>query len=333
MRNRPVGKDFLQPLHALAFIALRLPPRGKVNAFTSACANLLAAPFVPMKSIRLLASLLVLTALGLIGMGVWVTQLQSQHSADAKALADQANANARQIDKLNAAHDQAIANQQASHEAAIKSLTDDFEKKLDALHADQQKKMATAFKEFESIFDGNKKTIDYINALESRVKAGQAVSKAEVEKLAIIATGISFLQKEYQKPFQDFTQLVDYLANQASKTTTKAEAGFFKRLFSREYRDAQRDYERNEATRQAFADAQAKFTTVYASAQKRMSEVQTIGDSQVKKLYALLEDKSNANTEDLSKFFDQARQALKTHQDVLDFAPDKLPDQPNKPQP
>ena len=67
----------------------------------------------------------------------------------------------------------------------------DFEKRIDSLRKDQQTKMATAFREFESIFDGNKKTIDYINALESRVKAGQGVSKAEVEKLAVIATGIA----------------------------------------------------------------------------------------------------------------------------------------------
>ena len=60
------------------------------------------------------------------------------------------------------------------------------------LRSDQRKQMATAFKEFENIFEGNRRTIDYIDALETKVKAGQGVSKAEVEKLSLIATGISF---------------------------------------------------------------------------------------------------------------------------------------------
>jgi hypothetical protein len=45
------------------------------------------------------------------------------------------------------------------------------------------------------------------------------------------------------------------------------------------------------------------------------------------------EDKEKANAEDLSDFFNKARQALRTHQDVLDFQPDKIPDLPVKPQP
>ena len=56
-------------------------------------------------------------------------------------------------------------------------------------------------------------------------------------------------------------------------------------------------------------------------------------ETYTKKLYALIDEKQDANREDLSKFFDQARQALKTHQDVLDFQPEKLPDLPAKPQP
>jgi hypothetical protein len=64
-----------------------------------------------------------------------------------------------------------------------------------------------------------------------------------------------------------------------------------------------------------------------------MAAVGLNGDQYVKKLYALIDDKNQANAEDLTKFFDQARQALRTHQDVLDFQPDKVPDLPVKPQP
>lgn len=284
---------------------------------------------------KILPILLGVAVLGLAGLGFQCWQSSQQHQADLKAIADLKDSNARAIERLKADHEQVLAARQAEHERLFKTMSDDFEKKFDALRKDQQNKMATAFREFESIFDGNKKTIDYINALETKVKSGQSVSKAEVEQLAVIATGISFLQKEYQKPFQEFHQLEDFLSKQAATNKVKPESnfGFFKRMFNKEFREAEKEYYRSEGARQAFTEAQSKFSSVYGSAQKKMAAVGLNGDEYVKKLYALIDDKQKANAEDLTKFFDQARQALRTHQDVLDFQPDKVPDLPVKPQP
>jgi hypothetical protein len=280
-----------------------------------------------MNSIKTLAILLILAVLGLIGGAVWVNQLAAQHAAEIATLkAEHAN----KIAELSHRHEQAFADQQSQHEHVVQTLTGDYEKKLDELRRDQQTKMANAFKEFESIFDGNKKTIDYINALETRVKAGQAVSKTEVEKLAVIATGISFLQKEYQKPFQEFRELESYFSKQATTNPVKPESnfGFFKRMFSKEFRESEKEYYRTEGARKAFTEAQSKFGTVYAAAQKQMAAVGLNGEAEMKKLYALMDDKNHVNAEDLSAFFDKARSALRTHQEVLDFAPEKLPDAP-----
>lgn len=289
-----------------------------------------------MKTTKILTALLAVSVLSLIGLGVWIARLNEQHRhalADQKLTMEQAHQAA--IDSLTTRNEQVLAARQAEQERVIKALNEDFEKRIDSLRKDQQNKMASAFREFESIFDGNKKTIDYINALESRVKAGQGVSKAEVEKLAVIATGISFLQKEYQKPFQEFHELESFLSKQAAMSQTKPESnfGFFKRMFNKEFREAEKEYYRNEGARMAFTEAKGKFSTVYTAAQKQMASVGLNGDQYVKKLYALIDDKNKANTEDLSDFFDQARKALKTHQDVLDFQPEKLPDLPVKPQP
>jgi len=285
-----------------------------------------------MNATKILAILLGLAAMGLIALGIQIPQINQQHRS---AIADLTEANARTIERLKADQEQLMASQQSEHERVVKTMSEDFEKKIDALRKDQQTKMATAFREFESIFDGNKKTIDYINALESRVKAGQSVSKAEVEKLAVIATGINFLQKEYQKPFQEFHQLEDFLSKQAATSKVKPESSFglFKRMFNKEFREAEKEYYRSEGARQAYTQAQSKFSTVYSEAQRKMAAVGLNGDQYVKKLYALIDDKNQANAEDLTKFFDQARQALRTHQDVLDFQPDKVPELPVKPQP
>ena len=104
-------------------------------------------------------------------------------------------------------------------------------------------------------------------------------------------------------------------------------------MFNKSYREAEQEYYRNEGARQAFVDARSKFDVVYSAAQKQMAGVSINADAYTKKLYALIDEKQDANREDLSAFFDQARQALKTHQEVLDFQPEKLPDLPAKPQP
>ena len=58
-----------------------------------------------------------------------------------------------------------------------------------------------------------------------------------------------------------------------------------------------------------------------------MAAVNLDTDKHLQKLYALIDEKQQANAEDLSSFFDQARKALRTHQDMLKFEPEqpKLP--------
>jgi hypothetical protein len=286
-----------------------------------------------MKNPRTLLILLSVAVAGIIGLAVWFSMTLDSHKMELVALRD---AHSRAESELADKHAAALNQMAAEHDATVKSLTADFEAKLDGLQKNQREQMASAFKEFENIFDGNKRTIDYINALESKVKAGQAVSKGEVEKLALIATGISFLQKEYQKPFTEFRALEDYLAKQAAtapQAKPQSSFGFFKRMFDKDFREAEKEYYRNEGARQAFTSAQQKFSSVYSQAQSQMAAVSLNGDAQVKKLYQLIEDKSAANQEDLSQFFDQARKALKTHQEVLDFAPTPRPDTGLKVQP
>jgi hypothetical protein len=279
-----------------------------------------------MKSPKILAALLCFLVACLAGLGLWIRRIDADHAV---AMSESRAVQQREIAKLNSELAESLTSQQAKHDEVVKLLTSDYEGKLDGLRREQQTKMASAFKEFESIFDGNKKTIDYINALESRIKAGQSVSKAEVEKLAVIATGLNFLKKEYQKPFQEFRELESFLAKQSKggeAVKPTAGFGFFKRMFNKDYREAEKEFYRNEGAKEAFAEAQGKFNSVYAKAQKQMSQVGIDGDQFTKKIYDLMDDKKNASAEDLTKFFDGARQALKTHQEVLDFSPEKLPE-------
>jgi hypothetical protein len=274
-----------------------------------------------MNALKIVIAILTLIAAGL-GAGIW--KQNSAHVAEIESLA------ARHAADLSAKHAEmqsALAAQSDQHQRDIYALNADYEKKLAELQQSQRSQVASAYKEFENIFEGNKKTIDYINLLEDKMKAGQTISKAEVERLAIITTGIGYLQKQYQKPLEQFTELAGYFEKQSALQPEKPRGNFFRRVFSKEYKEAERQFNREEGMKQAYEQAQSKFSTVYASAQRQMASVNLDADAQVKKLYALIEDKQQTNKEDLGSFFDQARKALKTHQDVLKFEPENLPAQ------
>ncbi len=280
-----------------------------------------------MNALKIVIAVLALTAAGL-GFGLW--SQNAEHQAETQRL------KARHTEELadkHAAMQDALAAQSDAHQKSIQTLNEEHEKKLADIQQSQRNQMAGAYKEFENIFDGNKKTLDYINLLEDKMKAGQTISKAEVERLAVITTGIGYLQKQYQKPLEQFSELATYFERQAQLQPEKPKGNFFRRVFSRQYKDAEREFIRSEGMKQAYEQAQTNFTAVYSSAQKQMAAVTIDADAQLKKLYSLIEDKQQANKEDLTSFFDQARRALKTHQDVLKFEPENLPAQPTVPRP
>jgi hypothetical protein len=280
-----------------------------------------------MKTAKLFIILFVLALLGCAGLGYTLWQTHNEHRAMLERLAI---AHDRALNEKEDQMQQALGEQTERHEQRIQAMTQDFESKLDALRIDQRKQIAAAYKEFENIFEGNRQTIEYINLLEGKVRQGQQLSKNEVEKLTVITTGLGYLQKQYQKPLQEFTELEAYFDRQAARQPTtdkpKTTFGFFKRTFSKNFREAEKQYYREEGQRQAFEQAQQEFGRVYASAQQAMQAVNLNADEQVKKLYGLIEEKDNANQTDLAEFFNKARQALRTHQNVLQFEPDtRLP--------
>jgi hypothetical protein len=219
-----------------------------------------------------LKAILIVIIFGLGGFA-WKTLMDKQ-----AVEADFARLEASQMQALKdkqAETQKALAAQAEQHQRAIQQLSVDHEAKLDELRAAQREKMAEAYTEFENIFEGNKKTIDYINALEGKVKSGQDLSKMEIEKLAVITTGLSYLQKQYQKPLQEFGELESYFATQASRQPEKPSSRFrfFKRMFSKNFRESEKEFYREQGAQAAMEEAQTKFTTVYASAQKSMAEV------------------------------------------------------------
>jgi hypothetical protein len=286
-----------------------------------------------MTALKNLSALLVLSFLASGVLGWFLFQSRSELTALRGEMEQIKISHADDLKAKETEFQRTLDAQSAQHQKMITTLNDEHEKKIDTLRSGERQRLATAAKEFENIFEGNKTTLQYINLLEDKVKAGQALSKAEVEKLTIITTGLGYLKKQYQKPMQEFQELAAYFEAQASKQLAKPKGGFFKRVFSKEFREQEKEYARQEGAKEAFEQAQGKFTTAYTSAQRTMATVNLDADAQIQKLHAYIDDKQQMNAEDLSSFFNKARQALRTHQDVLDFEPDALPLPAPKPQP
>ena len=273
-----------------------------------------------MNQVRILYMALVLT---LAGMGAWVWKLKEKLDLAEARTVQLAKSHQADMEAKQKESQEALAAQNEENQKLVQSLKDDFDKKLDALRADERQRVAAAFGQFSDILDGNKRSLEYINALEAKVKAGQAISKNEAEKLAVFATGLSYLQKQYQKPFVEFRELEGYLNRRAATNieTPNMNYAFWKRHFNSEFREKEREFYRTEGERRGFQDASARFDSAYAAAQKQMKAVDADFESAIAKMNDFVKEKKT-DAPDLSEFFNQARKTLSTHQKLLEFQPE-----------
>jgi hypothetical protein len=218
----------------------------------------------------------------------------------------------------------ALKAEKQEYERRIESLEKQHQTDLTAARQGMRQQMARALREFDNIFSENQKTLSYLNDLDAKLKSGQELQQAELEKLSAISHGLAFLQKQYQKPVQEFTALQDYFDEVAKRPNEKPRSnfGFFKRVFNKNFREAEKEYEREEGARRAFSEAQTQFTAVYAKAQRSLKQVNLDSAKLISRVDELLQKKQPQ--EDLRDLLNQARKTLRTHQEVLDFEPEGL---------
>lgn len=262
------------------------------------------------------------------GMGAWVWKLNDHASAVENELRRAETDKAVALARKEKEHEEAFAAASARHQQDLQNLSSDYEAKMEDMRKKERGKLTQAYEQFSSILDGDRKTLEYITLIEQKVKSGQSLSKSEAEKLAVIATGLTYLQKQYTKPFQEFSELESYLQKRAEAwiETPNMNNAFWKRLFSREFREKEREFYRSEGERRGFQEAQARFSEAYAAVQKRMAAVNLDLDKTISKLNDVIQEKQET-APDLSDFFNQARKALNAHQKLLEFEPEI-----NKPQ-
>ncbi len=273
-----------------------------------------------MNQARALYALLFLT---LGGMGAWVWKLNDKQGLMEQDLRKAETSKAVALALRDKEHEEARNAEDAKHQEDLQKLNAEYEVKIDELRKKERVKLAQAYEQFSGILDGDKKALEYINLIEQKIKGGADISKTEAEKLAVIATGLTYLQRQYAKPFEEFGELEAYLQKRASThvETPNMRNSFWKRMFSHDFREKEREFYRTEGERRGFQDAQSRFSEAYEAAQKRMAGVNLEMDKTIAKLSDVIQEKQS-NTPDLTEFFNQARKALNAHQKLLEFEPD-----------
>lgn len=262
--------------------------------------------------------------IGALCYGIW------HYHSDAGRLRQELQANKLQhqqeIQRSHQEMQDALAAQNQQHQRALASLQAEQEKRLSDMRNQQNQQMNLAIKEFESIFAGNKRSLEHLDEVEAALSKGKALSAEELQRLNAIVGGIGFLRSQYRKPLQDFTALQNYFeeaTRRAASSSQKPETnfGFFKRMFSREFREAEREALREEGAKRAFTEASSRFEEVYQVAQKSMNSIDLDVASLQGKLQALADDRQKASTAELDSALKKIREALTTHQKVLEFSP------------
>ena len=277
-----------------------------------------------MKQARLLIALLVIVA---GGMGAWVWKVREQLDATQKLLARADASRLAALARKDRDQQEAVAALNSQHQKDLESLKEQHEKELNDERNRAKQRATEAYKQIAGIMEGDQKTLNYINLIEEKVRAGTAISKAEADKIAGIASGLSYLTKQYQKPFEDFRELQKYLEKKAGGQANGSpeHSGFWQRLFSKDVRERdkenEREYYRTEGQRQAFKEAKTKFASAYSSAQRKMAAVNIDAEKAIADINAFADEK-RGNVQDLTDFFNQARKALNAHQKLLDVEPD-----------
>jgi hypothetical protein len=204
-------------------------------------------------------------------MGAWVWKAKDNQWQAEQAAAEAEDRTQATLAAKDAELQKALQDQQARHDKDLAKLNERHEQELDSLRKSERQRMAQAFTQFGDILDGNKKTLEYINLLEEKVKSGQNISVNEAQKLATIATALGYLQKQYQKPFREFAELEAYLSKRAGSNVEAPNMrfAFFKRMFSGEFREQEREFYRTEGERRGFQDASDRFGQAYTAAQNR----------------------------------------------------------------
>jgi uncharacterized protein YecE (DUF72 family) len=200
----------------------------------------------------------------------------------------------------------------------------DWDKQVAQLKKEHHDTMQATYAQMDNIVHDSRKTLEYIARVERKLKEGQQLSKEESQQLMAIGNGLTFLHKQYEKPIEEFRELEKFLTDQlnvASVVPPTQRGAFFKRMLSKDYREHEQEYFRDQGKRAAFERSRAKVTEAYARAQAQMKQLSVQSGEYLQQLQAVV-DSNDAQASDIDAFFNQSKEILQIHDRIMSLEPD-----------
>jgi len=226
-------------------------------------------------------------------------------------------------ERARSEHETEVKRLNADHEAEVKEVQAAGEQRLN-------KGMAEVAKVVDEVVSNSGATVGYLQQLEAKVRGGQQLQRAEVDKLRAVASGLAYLNKQYEKPLDEFKELDSYVSAQLQlpPTTSPEEKGkILRRLFKPGYREQEKtqlaEFHEDQGRREALTTMQTKVVESYGKAQREMAAVRVDQDRYLKNLDAVVNAKEGDITA-MESFFQVSAKILEIHQEMMTIDPPVL---------
>jgi hypothetical protein len=229
--------------------------------------------------------------------------------------------------------------EKSAHAAELQRLNADWQAQVSAVQQATEQRlnqgMASVAKVVDDVVNNSEATVGYLQQLESKVRGGQQLQRAEIDKLRALAGGLAYLNKQYEKPIDEFKELDAYVTRQLQlpPTTSPEEKGkLLKRLFNPAYREQQKaqlaEFHADQGRREALTGMQTKVVQSYGEAQRQMAAIKVDQEKYLSSLDALVNSKT-ADVAAMDSFFQVSAKILDIHRKMMAIEPPT----PEAPQP
>jgi len=219
----------------------------------------------------------------------------------------------------------------AEHEANLKRINADWETQIKTVQEANDERltqgMASVAKVVDEVVNNSGAAVGYLQQLEAKVRSGQQLQRAEVDKLRGMASGLAYLNKQYEKPLDEFKELDSYVSSQLQlpSTTSPEEKGkLFRRLFSPGYREQQKtqlaEFYEDQGRREALTGMQTKVVESYSQAQSQMAAIGVDQKKYLDSLEAIVNGKQG-DIQSMESFFEVSGKILNIHQKMMAIEP------------
>ncbi len=193
------------------------------------------------------------------------------------------------------------------------------------LKKEHQSRMERTYARMNGIVHDSRKTLEYIGALEDKLKAGETLNEKEAQDLDAIVSGLVVLHRQYQKPIHEFRELEAFLSDQLQlqgEVRPSSKLAFFKRIFNKDYREAEEAFIRDQGRREAFERARVKVVEAYNRAQAEMEKISIDAGKYLDQLDAIVGSNKAASAE-VNEFFEKSKEILKIHDKIMSIEPEQ----------